>query len=265
MKVLVISLALLFSHALAVLQIIGPDSGSEFTASNGKVTIPVTWDDDTNLPSLSDVESMSFVLCTGPNTKIKALDTIKAIDMSDLSSGVYKAEFDASVASDGLFYVQIYAPLNDGNGRIIQYSPRVILNDMTGTYEPSGNGAPPAGEVSYNDASLISKSFTVPYTLQTGRTRYAPMQLQPGSTITATTWSRRFPTSAVTYFSTITGQPNVSSTITPGWSYTMSSLVNMATPAPFPSEVGWYPASNRLVSASLDGTHKHQRKKRWAE
>lgn len=265
MKVFLFTLAILLSHAFGVLQILGPDSSSEFTASNGKITIPLKWDDDTTLPSLSDVDSMTFVLCTGPSGKIKALDTIKAISMSDLGSGSYNAEFDASVASDGLFYVQIYAPLTGGNGKIIQYTPRIILNGMTGSYEPTGNGPPPPGQVNANDDSLISKSFAVPYTEQTGRIRYAPMQMQPGSTVTAKTWSRRFPTSAVTYYKSAAGQPIVKSTITPGWSYTMSSLVNMATPAPFPSEIGWYPASKRLVSATLDGNHQHQRKKRWAD
>lgn len=265
MQALLLCLALLVTRVVGVFQIISPGSGTEFTASDGTVTIELKWDDDDNLPSLSDLASMTFVLCTGPNTKIHALQTIKSVSMSDLSDQSYSAEFDASVASDGLFYVQIYAPLSSGDGYIIQYSDRIILEGMTGTYEPSGSGSPPSGTTNYNNASEISKSFTVPYTEQTGRTRYAPMQMQPGSTVTATTWSRRFPTSAVTYYKTAAGLPSVSSTITPGWSYTMSSLVNMASPAPFPSDVGWYPASSRLVSATLNGSHQHQRRKRWAD
>lgn len=227
------------------------------------MTIPIKWKDDAYLPSLDYVDSITFVLCTGPNSKIKPLNTIKAISMDDLDGDVYNAVFDSSVAADGLFYVQLYAALKNADGSIIQYTPRVLLSGMTGSLAPSGEGQPPQGSVSLNNAVDISKSFTVPYTEQTGKTRYAPMQMQPDSTITATTWSRRFPTSAVSYFKSPMGTGSCSSTITPGWSYTMSSLVNMATPAPFPSVVGWYPASERLVSATLNGNHQHQRRKRW--
>lgn len=255
----------------AVLVLTGPELGASFTASDGEIEIPIQWQDDGTEPTLSEISTYTFLLCTGPNDDIQCLQQIAPFSKDKLTTEAYVAIFDADLASDGKFYVQVYCVLENG-GHVLRYTNRINLKGMTGSVVPSGTGSSPDGSVvdadsSEEAASASSASFTVPYTEQTGKTRYAPMQMQPGSTVTATTWSRRFPSSAVTYYSTISGTPNVMSTVTPGWSYVMSSFVNYATPAPFPSEVGWYPASAEIVSASLDSSlaKRKLKKRRWAD
>ncbi|GME83367.1 unnamed protein product [Ambrosiozyma monospora] len=244
---------------MADVSISSPAAGDKYSADD-KITIK--WSDDGDSPDLDSVSQYNIVLCTGSNSDIEALGNPVQVSKGETS---YDFTVDPTVAADGSFYFQIYATLSDG-GSTIHYSPRFTLSDMTGSKEPSGSGDPPEAEVNDNGgttASDISASFTVPYTAQTGKTRYAPMQTQPGSTVTATTWTRKFPASSVTYYTSNSPSPVVHSTVTPGWSYTMSSVINYATPAPFPSSLGWYPASQRLVSASLDSSHKRMKKRRW--
>ena len=263
-----------FKRCLAQLVVDSPAAGDTYTVVGGEVTIPITWEDDGDDPTIDEISMYTFLLCTGPNNAIHCFQKITGIIPSEISDDMYSAVFDASLGADGLYYVQIYGTLSSG-GHMTRYTNRIQLTGMSGTYLPSGSGSPPSGETVDNtsDDADTSASFTVPYTLQTGKTRFAPMQMQPGSEITASTWSRRFPSSAVTYYSTFAGEPKVISTVTPGWSYTMSSFVNYATPAPFPSVVGWYAASQRLVSATLDASlagatadaKRKLQKRRWAD
>lgn len=266
-----------FKRCLAQLVVESPAAGKTFTVVGGEVTIPITWEDDGDDPTNDEIASYTFVLCTGPNDAIHGLQQLKGITPSEVSGDSYSAVFDASMGADGLYYVQIYCTLSNG-GYLIRYTNRVELSGMSGTYAASGTGSSRDGETDADDDAAsnnadTSASFTVPYTLQTGKTRFAPMQMQPNSEITVSTWSRRFPSSAVTYYSTFASEPKIISTKTPGWSYTMSSFVNYATPAPFPSEVGWYAASQRLVSATLDASlagatadaKRKLQKRRWAD
>lgn len=262
------------SYVNAIIVVTGPDMGTTFKVSDDEVVIPVSWQDDGSSPGLDKISSFKFTLCTGPNGAIQALQQIAEIKASQLPVTAYNAIFDADLASDGLFYVQIYCQLSNG-GYLIRYTDRFQLSGMTGSYAPSGSGTAPGGETheednAEEDAADTSASFLLPYTAQTGTKRFAPMQMQPGTEITVTTWSRRFPSSAVTYYSTFRPSPDVLSTVTPGWSYTMSSFFNYATPAPFPSIVGWYPAKSRLASASLDpnlgsDSKKKLKKRRWVD
>ncbi|QPG74035.1 hypothetical protein FOA43_001354 [Brettanomyces nanus] len=258
-----VALAFIFaSLAAADVTISAPASSETVTASSGDVKVKIEWADDDSSPELTDATAYTFKLCTGSNTDIEGVDEIDTISASAISGYSYTASFDASDYASGLYYVQIYTTFKSG-AYSIHYSSRFSVKGLTGSTKASGSGDPPTAETSSPDAAVNSKSFSITYTLQTGKTRYAPMQMQPGSTVTVSSWSRRFPTSAVTYYSTYRKSLDCLSTITPGWSYTMDSFTNMATPAPFPSEVGWYPASQKLESASLDGSLRRIKKRRW--
>lgn len=268
-----IFLLAILKSCLAQIDITSPEAGDEIEVSDSEVTVSIKWDDDDDSPTMDEIATIKFVLCTGPNDDIQALADSGTITASEISGNSYKATFSANAAADGLFYIQLYAALSNG-GHMTRYSGRFTIEGMTGSIEPSGTGSAPDGETddgaTTTDADAdTSASFTVPYTKQTGKTRYAPMQMQPGTKITVSTWSRRFPSSAVTYYSTAAASPVVLSTVTPGWSYTMSSFINYATPAPFPSVVSWYAPSKRLASATLDSSASEKKrrmmKKRWAD
>lgn len=253
--------------ALADVSITEPTSGDSYSGSSGTATFTVSWvdsttDDDDDF-SLSKVSLYAIVLCAGSNSAIKA---VKSLTTSLLSSKLeYDVSLDASDVPDGNYFIQVYAKFSSGYS--IHYSPRFTLEDMTGetstlTFSASIlsiTGTQPSAQLANTGTtdSIDSALFTVPYTEQTGKTRYAPMQTQPGSSISYKLYSTRHATSAYTPYSTLLPSPNVYSTITPGWSYSVTSLMNSASVAGVPSY--YYPASSRVVSATLSAA----KKKRW--
>ncbi|CAD1812126.1 hypothetical protein FOB58_004466 [Candida parapsilosis] len=259
-------LSSLLAPVFADVEITSPEEGDKFSGSSGKATIIVKWDDNSDSDSdmsLDNVKSYTLSLCTN-GSPIQCLDP--TIKQKEITSNTATVSVEQNDVPSGYYFIQVYTLFTNG-GSTINYTPRFRLTDMegtSGTLVVTVTGDQPGGQTSgfgQTTGSDISKSFTVPYTLQTGRTRYAPMQMQPGSTVTATTWTRKFPTSAVTYYSTKHTKPVVHSTITPGWSYTASSEVNWATVAPYPTN--WYAASERKLSkASITATKK---RKRWIE
>lgn len=269
MKVFWFIFSLLIGSVFADVDITAPDSGQRLRVSSGTVEVEVTWDDDGNAPSLDDFNSFDIILCTGPNEDIQRVAYLaQGLRPADLD-GTYRAEIQASAGANGNYFIQIYSAISTAQFTI-HYTPRFTLSGMTGSETPSGSGAPPSPQINIPNggaSAVDSASFTIPYTLQTGRTRYAPMQSQPGSTTTHTTWSRRFPTSAVTYYSSLRASPNVASTITPGWSYSKTSYINDATPAPHPSINGWYRAGERIrsVTSRNPAASDIRQKRRWLD
>jgi len=127
------------------------------------------------------------------------------------------------------------------------YSPRFSISGMTGKFLPGALAEQAKGDVATPkrvdttvDAAAPAAGADqakIPYTEQTGSTRFAPMQTQPGSRITAKSLSRQYPTSSYSVFKTKAGPPKVQTTITQSWDYTRTSKENTASPAPGPSVV----------------------------
>ncbi|KAI5970630.1 KRE9 [Candida margitis] len=258
-------LAAFLAPAFADVEITSPEEGDKFSGSSGTASIKVSWKDNSDSDSdtsLDNVKSYTLSLCTN-GSPIQCQDP--AIKQKELTSKSTTVTVKQDDVPSGYYFIQVYT-LFTGGSSSINYTPRFQLTNMdgpTGTLVVTVTGDQPDGQTSASQASSVdvSKSVTVPYTLQTGKTRYAPMQSQPGSTVTATTWSMQYPSSAVTYYSTKHSKPVVYSTVTPGWSYTASSEVNWATVAPYPTN--WYAASERKLSkASMTAT---QKKRRWIE
>lgn len=267
------SIVLLFAISLlqqvsADVSVTSPTDGASFSASGGTVSVPISWtddvDDSSDTFSLSNVQSYTVLICYGSAASIKCATNQPLLAQKTEPSKKFTADIPSSSYPNGFYFFQIYTVFKD-KSTTIHYTGRVKLSGMTGptTIDASNDGDTPLAQTSEaggaNGGTIKSEWFTIPYTLQTGKTRYAPMQTQPGSEITATTWNRRFPTSAVTYYTSASPSPNVHSTITPGWNYTAISAVNWATPAPYPTY--FYPASERVSKAKL----KTAKKKRWDE
>lgn len=227
----------------------------------------IKWDDDGLSPSADSFTSLTVVLCTGSNSNIQAVLTIASGISPDSKS--YSASIPVGVGASGVYFIQLYAVYPSGYS--IHYTSRFELDSMTGSVKPTGllnDNAPPAVQkVNNNGANNdgeatntltlpadISKSFTVPYPQQTGLIKFAPMQSQPGLTVTKLLWSRKYPTSAVTYYTTRRASLDCLSTVTPGWNYDRISLPNGASPAENPTSVGsWYPATKNLVKPTKTG------------
>ncbi|AJV41848.1 Kre9p [Saccharomyces cerevisiae YJM1355] len=257
---IICALVFLVSFVLGDVNIVSPSSKATFSPSGGTVSVPVEWMDNGAYPSLSKISTFTFSLCTGPNNNIDCVAVLASkITPSELTQDdkvySYTAEFASTLTGNGQYYIQVFAQV-DGQGYTIHYTPRFQLTSMGGvtayTYSATTEPTPQTSiqTTTTNNAqatTIDSRSFTVPYTKQTGTSRFAPMQMQPNTKVTATTWTRKFATSAVTYYSTFGTLPEQATTITPGWSYTISSGVNYATPASMPSDNGgWYKPSKRL-------------------
>lgn len=254
-------LLLLLTQVIADVSISKPLTGASYAVSGGTVSVEISWIESNANPLLGDIESYTFVLCSGPNTDIDPVETIAKVSASDISDYTYTASIDASIGASGSYYIQVYAQV--AKGFTIHYTSRFSLTGMTGSYKPTDGGSttPPSAQTSLADdgaaaaTSIDTRSFTLQYSQQTGATRYAPMQTQPGTKVTAnkSSWTRRYPTSSVSYFSTVRNDLLAqSSTITQGWSYIISSAINWATPAPYPSaNGGWYNPSQKVKAATI--------------
>lgn len=258
--------ALLFALIWADVSVSNPGTDQTYDASDGSTTVTVKWINDGNddLP-LSKVTKYSIVLCTGPNTNIQPVKTYTTL--LSKSALTYDVKIEDTYGPNGYYFVQVYAQYSDGYS--IHYTNRFELTGMSGsagsfTFAASmfsistGDKASPQTDIT-SEGSINSASFSVTYTLQTGLTRYAPMQTQPGSKVTHTMYSTRLATSAYTPYTSVSPSPNVHSTITPGWSYSVTSLINTVAAAGYPTY--YYPASSRVSQASLSSANK----RRWLD
>lgn len=154
-----------------------------------------------------------------------------------------------------------------GTGTVTHFSPRFALAGMTGARfsdeilraldggavagsappDPIRALIPPPPENAGGEGGGVSMGPDVPYPLQTGPVRYAPMQRQPGTAITAHPtpagggsggWGFRkedvrglLPQGGGYFTRGGAQRPLVESTVTVEWGYTVVSLENMASPA----------------------------------
>lgn len=254
-----ILVALLAVQIHCDVQIQVPEPGSSYDLSKGSASLNIEWLVTEDEFSEEDIETYIFTLVSGPNSGIEAmysLGTFAAHEITDLDLTFIVPN---TVGTDGKYYIQVMA-LSDA-GFTIHYSNRFSFSGMAGEKKASGNDkVPPNPETRITTADLPieinSASFSITYSLQTGKARFAPMQQQPPTKMTATAWKMRHATSAVTYYSTIRRSLDQMTTITPGLSYALAADANYATPAPMPSENGmWYNPKKRQ---SLTARKKNQ-------
>lgn len=256
LKVLFFFLSILAANADVYIQ--SPATGSEFSGSSGKLSVGLSWVDNGAYPPLDKVAFYKFSICWGPNTKIQCLQSQTKVKTSDISvdAGTYSYEFimPNTEIANGQFYIQVFASVDD-QGFTLHYTPRFTVTGLSGpatfldlTFTDTTEPVPQTSIHTDGNTNTfdVSSVFSLPYTEQTLKTRVAPMQTQPGTKITATTWSRRYVTSAVTFYSTFRNSLEQLSTLTPAWNYTISSDFNYATPAAMPSDNGgWYNPQKR--------------------
>ena len=125
-------------------------------------------------------------------------------------------------------------------GTITSYSSRFTLTGMSGTFSAAVTTAnagvtsadPPAAKNALANAgnaatgTVAEGIFGTPYTLQTGLTKYAPMQPVPPTAITKTATAPLWPTSAVQFASTFLPIPSVVTTLTQSQTFSVASHAN---------------------------------------
>ena len=227
MRLLLLSLlAALAPYTLADVQITSPAAGESIPA--GSVT--VKWEDTGEAPTLAQLGSYTLSLVVGGD------DESDALQLATLGAGSFTTEnsatgtIDPSLASSlkNGFYLKMMSTAKDG-GTVTNYSNRFTITGLTGTIPrqytdavaklggkstgpearnavrnaavpPPAAGAPGAVGAAPAPTAVppaaVPAEFDVPYNLQTGLTKYAPMQPQPGTKITQDKATPLYPTSA---------------------------------------------------------------------
>ena len=123
-------------------------------------------------------------------------------------------------------------------GTVTNYSPRFSLSGMTGAFPANvlagaeavtgTDGPPTVNQVANNAnaASAAASDYAIPYTMQTGLTKFAPMQPIPPSQITKKNPTPQYPTSAVSFVSTFLPTPQQVTTMTMSQTFSVSSIEN---------------------------------------
>lgn len=134
-------------------------------------------------------------------------------------------------------------------GTLISYSDRFNIPTMSGTTPAkyvaaakavSGTAGPEVEDNVANNAAQANAAatggaggeYTVPYALQTGLTKYAPMQKVPPTKITMKNFTPVFPTSAYTVATTWLPTPSIQTTITASQTFSVSSMENTVSELP---------------------------------
>ena len=131
-----------------------------------------------------------------------------------------------------------------GSGQVVNYSQRFTISGMTGTWSTpaveadyklvTGTAGPATVNTVQSGANANEPAaggaaagpYSVAYQLQTGLTKYAPMQPKPGTKITATATTPMFSPSALSVATTFLPAPSQVTTFTQSIDYSVSSMEN---------------------------------------
>jgi len=242
-------LAAITPFALADIEFTSPAAGAKLT---GGGSINIEWKESGNSPSISDLTTYQLFLCAGGNDdttfiQLTAITTSGTFAAGNKAIGTVGVGVGASTPLNA-YFLKIISVAKEG-GTVTNYSPRFSLSGMTGTFPPNvlagakavtGTDGPPAVNQVANNANnaapVGASEYAVPYTMQTGLTKFAPMQPVPPSKITKKNPTPQFPTSAVSFASTFLPTPKQVTTMTMSQTFSVSSMENTAPAAPMPSD-----------------------------
>lgn len=207
------------------------------------VATTVTFTDAGGSPNLAQLVNSQAQLWVGgwdasTATVVQDLGVLQYAAGSVLTVTIDKTK--AGLTTNG-FYIKTISAVN-GGGTVINFSERFTIAGMTGVTPPqfitaaaAAAAAPPAAQVQgvnngggNNGGNPDAGAYGVPYTLQTGLTKYAPMQPVPPTKITKKNATPLFPTSAFVIAKTFLPIPSIVKTITNPQTFSVSSMENTA-------------------------------------
>ncbi|KAL9005381.1 MAG: hypothetical protein Q9188_001823 [Gyalolechia gomerana] len=228
--------AVFASFAWADVQFTSPPAGGTLPA--GK-PITARWKDSGDGTALRDLKTYTLFLCAGGNDA----DSIYALYNPLQVLGAATHKFGS--------FLKIQSVGTDGT-HVVNYSNRFTLTGMTGSFPPevqagiekvSGTDGPPstASEApAAGGGQGAQGDYAVTYTAQTGLIKYAPMQVPPGTKITAKVAKPRYPTSSVSIAKTFLPTPKQTTTMTASQTYIP------ATSRPYQAPAASMPAQNDM-------------------
>ncbi|CAC9893304.1 unnamed protein product [Aureobasidium pullulans] len=219
----------------------------EFTSPAAGVQIPggtamtITWTDDGTSPTIDQFSAYTLNLMAGGATSasVAVAATIKTNVAYVGTTGTitFTVPLTAGKTSTNGYFLQMVSVGVDG-GQDIVYSKRFGLTGMTGTFSAAqiagitavgsstAAGLPAAHNLAAaaatGAAAIGGEMYTVPYHLQTGLIKYAPIQPMPGTKITAKTPSMMNPSTSFTIFKTYAPPATITYTATESQTFTAS-------------------------------------------
>lgn len=114
---------------------------------------------------------------------------------------------------------------------VVSFSNRFSLTNMTGSFSPRVTDGIHSVQDTHGSLDGLQKrqavgAHTIPYALQTGATRYAPMEKRPGTTIPPGKPTPQNPTSSYSIATTYLGAPLVEITKSASLTDSVSSIEN---------------------------------------
>jgi len=228
----------------------------EFTVPAAGASVPggtaftVTWTDSGIAPSISDLTAYQLFLYSGSNTapqQLLSLTTTPGVFTTGNSMTVTVPVTIGGTGTNAYFLGMISTAA--AGGTVTNFSNRFTLTGMTGVFSAavtqalltvSGTTGPGTvnnvAAAGAGAATAAEGAWGTPYNLQTGLTKYAPMQPVPPTAITATNTSPLWPTSSVVLASTFLPIPNIVTTLTQPNTFAVSSHANTAAAASQPTD-----------------------------
>ncbi|EXJ85700.1 hypothetical protein A1O1_06068 [Capronia coronata CBS 617.96] len=253
--------ALLLSFALADVQVTGPAAGDSITG----LSLDIEWKDSGKTPKIADLASYQVFLCAGGNSDSNYIQLATLVQNGDFADGnQVTVTLTAGLGADvtNAYFLKFISAATGGT--VINFSDRFSLKSMTGVFpatviaglktvtgtagpaDVNNIQAPQAG--GGQDTPGVGNDapeYSVPYTLQTGSIRYAPMPPMAKSKITAKAASRQWPTSSYTVYQTIAGPPNAATTQTATLTFQTTSREATVAAAGQPSDSAMQKFLNR--------------------
>ncbi|KAH6668804.1 hypothetical protein B0J14DRAFT_599350 [Halenospora varia] len=215
----------------------------------GGTAFTVSWTDDGTAPAVADLTSFTLQLTAGTSTTNAVVWAAALTTFAASPAGLaVTIPLTASGSSPSAYYWTMISTATAG-GTVTTYSNRFSLTGMTGVFPAAViavlpvSGATAAVPANVNavagqaaaPGTAAAGAWGTPYNLQTGLTKYAPMQPVPPTAITATNTAPLWPTSSVAFASTFMPIPSIVTTLTQVNTFSVSSHANTAAAASSPT------------------------------
>ncbi|CZR61459.1 related to KRE9 Cell wall synthesis protein [Phialocephala subalpina] len=225
----------------------------EFTVPAAGASVPggtafsVTWKDSGDAPALADLTTYTLFLFSGSNASPQQLYSLSAGTIATASTVSVTVPVGTGGTGTNAYFLGMLSVASAG-GTIWTYSSRFTMTGMTGSFSAAvaaanlqvtgTTGPDPVNAVADAGTGATSSAagaWGTPYNLQTGLTKYAPMQPVPPTAITATNTSPLWPTSSVSLATTFLPIPSQVTTLTQANTFSVSSHANTAAAASSPT------------------------------
>lgn len=216
-----------------------PEPGATIEAGG---TLTIEWEESGESPSLDSLLSYQLFLCAGGNDDgtfipLKTLVPTGSFSTGNTASSMVEVGLGEDV--ENAYFIKMISAAQGGS--VINYSPRFSISGMTGTFPATvtaglasvdgTEGPATENNIQTNQQGVGTApgpdgDFGVPYTMQTGATRYAPMPKLAPTKITAQKPTPLHPTSAVQFASTFLPTPSQKLTVTQSYTFSVVSSEN---------------------------------------